>query len=97
MASARLGKSQAGSDKVSITRFVLTGGLASGIFFTLCWVGTFLPIGPATHMYLELFTAGPATSGPSMAQGFSWSVVFGAVAGGLIGLSYNLLGVLDRR
>lgn len=97
MASTMLEKSQAGNVKVRITRFALTGALASGFFFMLCWVGTFLPIGPATHMFLELFTAGSATSGPSMAQGFCWSVIFGAVAGGLIGLSYNLLGVLDRR
>lgn len=97
MASAPLGPSRAGNGKVSITRFALTGALASAVFFTLCWVGTLLPFGSATHMYLKLFTAGPVTSGPAMAQGFLWSVAFGAVAGGLIGISYNMLGVFERR
>lgn len=97
MASAPLGPSRPGNGKVSITRFVLTGALASAVFFTLCWVGTFLPVGSATHMYLQLFTAGPVTSGPAMAEGFCWSAVFGAVAGGLIAVTYNMLGVFERR
>ena len=97
MASETLSASSAGYGKVSVLRFMLTGAIASGIFFALCWAGAFLPIGPATHEYLRLFTNAPLASGLGFAQGLCWSVVFGAVAGGLIGFSYNLLGAFEQR
>lgn len=97
MASDSLSVARTGYGKVSVPRFVLTGAIAAGAFFALCWAGAFLPIGPATHVYLQLFTSAPITSGAAFAQGFCWSVVFGAVAGGLIGFTYNLLGAFERR
>ena len=97
MASESVGTSRADKGRIGIVRFMLTGAIASAVFFALCWVGAFLPIGPATHMYLELFTAAPVASAVALAQGLCWSAVFGAVAGGLISVTYNLLGAFDRR
>jgi hypothetical protein len=97
MASQSLSESGSGSGKIGVVRLALTGAIASAVFFALCWVGTFLPIGPATHMYLQLFTSAPLTSGAALVQGLCWSAAFGAIAGGLIGFTYNLFGALDRR
>ena len=83
--------------RVGVLRFALSGGTASGVFFILCWAGAFLPIGPATHMYLQLFTSAALTSSVALAQGLCWSITFGLVAGALIALSYNLLAPLDER
>jgi hypothetical protein len=81
--------------RVGVMRLALSGAIASGIFFLLCWLGAFLPVGPASHLYLQLFTSADPTTGLALAEGLSWSLVFGLVAGGLIALSYNLLARLD--
>ena len=83
--------------KASLLRSALAGAMASGVFFLLCWLGAFLPIGPATHMYLQLFTNAELTSALALGQGFCWSVIFGFVAGALIALCHNLLAVFDGR
>ena len=79
-----------------VLRLALTGALAAGIFYLVCWLGAFLPIGPATHMYLALFTSAEITSSLALVQGLCWSLVFGLIAGGLIAFIYNLLAPLDR-
>jgi hypothetical protein len=48
-------------------------------------------------MYISLFTISPAASGDALATGFAWSLVFGAIGGGLIAAVYNALGFLERR
>jgi len=85
------------SRKANVLRFALTGALASGIFYLLCWLGAFLPIGPATHMYLALFTSAEINSGLALIQGISWSLAFGFIAGSLIAFIYNRSAFLDRR
>lgn len=85
------------SGKANVFRFALTGALAAGVFYGLCWLGAFLPIGPATHMYLKLFTGADINSGLALAQGLCWSFAFGLIAGALIAFIYNLLAPLDRR
>ena len=85
------------SGKANVLRFALTGALAAGIFYVICWLGAFLPIGPATHMYLALFTSAEINSGLALVQGLCWSLGFGLIAGSLIAFIYNLLGSLDRR
>ena len=42
--------------RLGVLRLALTGALSAAIFYALCWVGAKLLIGPATHMYLRLFT-----------------------------------------
>lgn len=85
------------SNKAGVIRFAVTGALAATVFFVLCWVGVFLPIGPATHMYVELFTDAEMSSGLALLQGMCWSLAFGLIAGALIAFFYNLLAPLDER
>lgn len=85
------------SNKAGIARFALTGALAATVFFILCWLGVLLSIGPATHMYVELFTSAEMSSGLALLQGVCWSLAFGLIAGALIAFFYNLLAPLDGR
>ena len=84
------------SRNVSVPLFAATGAIAAAIFFALCWLAVYLPLDGPTHMYLQLFT--PAEAGPvaALAQGLCWSLVFGAVAGGLIAIVFNVLTYLTR-
>ena len=50
------------SRKANVLRAALTGALAAVIFYILCWLGALLPIGPAPHMYLNLFTNAASNS-----------------------------------
>lgn len=86
-----------GARRIGVFRLALTGGLASSAFFALCWAGAFLPIGPATHMYLRLFTAADISTARALIEGACWAAAFGLVAGALIAVIYNALGWLDRR
>ena len=85
------------SHKLGVLRLALTGALAAALFFVLCWAGAQLPIGPATHMYLNLFTNAELSSGLALVEGVCWSIAFGLIAGALIALIYNSLAFLDRR
>lgn len=81
----------------NVLRFALTGALAAGIFYVFCWLGASLPIGPATHTYIALFTSAEINSSLALVQGMCWSLGFGLIAGALIAFIYNLLAPLDRR
>ena len=83
--------------KIGVLRLSLTGGLASTAFFVLCWAGAFLPIGPATHMYLQLFTGADISTARALLEGACWAAAFGIIAGALVAAIYNALGRLDRR
>ena len=84
------------SGRANVLRVALTGAFAAGIFYVICWLGAFLPIGRAPHMYLALFTSAETTSALALAQGLCWSLAFGLIAGSLIAFIYNLLAPLDR-
>ena len=90
-------RAEINTSRVNVSRFAFTGALAAITFFILCWIGGFLPFGPATHMYVQLFTDAQPSSGLALLQGVCWSLVFGLVAGGLIAFYYNLLALLDAR
>jgi len=83
--------------RVSVLLFAGTGAIASAVFFGLCWLGAYLPFGSPTHMYLQLFTTAETSSALALGQGLCWSLIFGAVAGGLIALVHNALAYLTRR
>lgn len=85
------------SRKIGVTRVAVAGAISATAFFILCWVGALLPIGPASHMYLSLFTSEQTPSIVSLFQGICWSLAFGLIAGGLFALSYNALSGLERR
>ena len=80
----------------NIVRFALSGAVTAGAFFVLCWIGAQLPIGPATHAYLGLFTNAESTSGAALVHGTLWSLAFGLLAGALLALSYRATAFLDR-
>lgn len=83
--------------KLAVLWLAVAGSLVAGLFFVLCWLGALLPLGPATHMYLQLFTNAKTTSLSALAQGLCWSLLFGLIAGTLIAVVYNALGFLGRR
>lgn len=91
------GSTRDAGHRMAVLRVAGAGAIASAAFFALCWVGAFLPVGPATHMYLELFTDAPMSSSAALGEGLVWSLAFGFVAGTLFSLLYNALGALDRR
>lgn len=77
--------------QLNIVRVAIAAGTSAAIFFALCWAGTFLPIGPATHLYLRLFASADTASLGALAQGVGWSLAFGVIAGGLFAGIYNSL------
>lgn len=79
-----------------VVRFALTGALASAGFFLLCWLGTFVPFASPTHGYIGLFTNAEMNSVAALLEGGVWALAFGAVAGALLALTYNLTGFLER-
>lgn len=85
------------SRNIGVLRLALTGALAAAIFYGICWIGAQLPIGPAPHMYLRLFTNAEISSGLALIEGICWSIAFGLLAGALIAVIYNALAFLDRR
>jgi len=90
-------ETRAGSDKVGIIRFALTGALASITVFAICWLGAALGIKLVTHMYIGLFTDAEMSSGLALLQGACLAFLSGLVGGGLIAFFYNLLGWSDGR
>jgi hypothetical protein len=83
--------------RIGVVRLALTGAIVAGLFYALCWVGRLvLPVGPASRMYLQLFTGAELSSGIALVQGLCWSVVFGLLSGALIASVHNLLSGLER-
>lgn len=84
--------------KLGVRRLSLTVALAASLFYMLCWIGAKIPnVGPATHMYLQLFTDADLASSTALFVGVAWSIVGGLIAGGLIAAIYNALAFLDRQ
>lgn len=85
------------SHRIGAVRLAATGALFMGLFYILCWAGAALGIVPVTHMYLQLFSDAPMSSGAMLVEGTVWSVAFGLLAGALIAVIYNALGKMDSR
>ena len=83
--------------KIGVLRLALTGAIASGVFFAFCWVGTQIPVGTLSHMYIQLFTKADLNSTAALVEGFCWSIGFGLIGGALIAWAYNLLGALEHK
>ena len=83
--------------KLSVMRLVVTGGVTAALVFVLCWIGTFIPIASPTHAFIGLFTPKSMSSTAALLQGTLWSLLFGALSGGLLALVYNAFAGLDRR
>lgn len=82
--------------KLGIVRVAIAAAATTFAFYFVCWIGTLIPIGPATHMYLQLFTSAELTSTTALAVGLCWSLAFGLIAGSFFALFYNLFAGLDR-
>lgn len=82
---------------LSVTRLLASGGGTAAVAFILCWLGTYLPFGSPTHAYIPLFTNADIRSVQALAEGTLWSLLFGALVGGLFALVYNAMAFLDRR
>lgn len=83
--------------RLGVARVALTTAFAATAFLLLCWIGAAVGLGPATHMYIQLFSAAAVTSGAALLIGLCWSLVGGALAGALFAWIYNLLAALDPR
>ena len=82
---------------VSVARLAIAGGASAAVVFVLCWVGTFVPFSSPTHAYISLFTSAEISSGLALAQGFCWSLLFGALMGAVFALTYNATASIGRR
>ncbi len=82
--------------KLGVLRLAVTGALAAVVFYVLCWVGAVTFTGPASHMYLQLFTSGDTNSTAALVEGAIWSMAFGLIAGSLVAFFYNAFSFLDR-
>ena len=81
---------------IGVTRLIVAGGLTAVVAFALCWLGTFVPFSSPTHAYISLFTTAPVNSATALIEGAMWSLLFGALVGGLFAVIYNLTSGLDR-
>lgn len=97
MATVTNGPTGSRRQRLGLIRMALTGAISAAIFYLLCWIGAQLPIGPATHRYLRLFTDADLASPAALVEGLCWSLAFGLTAGALLALIYNALSVFDRR
>ena len=76
-------------DKVSPLRLAITGAITSALLLGLCWLGAVVWPTGASHMFVALFTFAPITSWLALGQGLCSAILFGALAGALLGWSYN--------
>ena len=83
--------------KLSVARAALTGSVALGVLYALCWLVVLVAGGAAGHMYLELLTSFETNPFMALLEGLVWSWVLGSLAGSLIALVYNALVALERR
>lgn len=83
--------------RLGVARVALATSLAATAFLLLCWVGARLGLGPATHIYIQLFSPADVSSALALIVGLCWSLVGGLVAGALFAWIYNLLAALDPR
>lgn len=89
-------KIEARSDRLGVGRLVAAAGLTSAAVFVLCWIGLFIPFSSPTHAYIGLFTAADPISAMALAEGTLWSLLFGALVGGLFALIYNATASFGR-
>lgn len=83
--------------RISVVRLAATGGVGAAAILILCWLGTFVPFSSPTHAYIGLFTLADVQSGTALVEGSLWSLLFGALSGAVIALTYNLFARLERR
>lgn len=88
---------EARGHRLDVRRLVAAGGLTAAAVFVLCWIGMFIPFSSPTHAYIGLFTTADARSALALAEGTAWSMLFGALVGGLFAIIYNATASIGRR
>jgi hypothetical protein len=83
--------------KLSAVRCGLTGAVVLAILFAVCWAAAAAGFINGSHMYVALFTIAPVASSAALVAGLCWSIVFGALTGCLIAITYNALAFVTRR
>ena len=81
--------------KLSIVRAALTGSMALGALYGLCWLVAMGAAEATGHMYLELITSFESNAFMALFEGLVWSWVRGSLAGSVLALIYNPL-ALER-
>lgn len=84
------------SRDISVRRLVVASGATAATVFILCWLGTFVPFSSPTHAYIGLFTIAGPSSVQALTEGTLWSLLFGALVGGVFALIYNATAALAR-
>jgi hypothetical protein len=87
---------QHSTSHIGVFRLAATVGVAAGVIFVLCWIGTFITFASPTHAYIGLFTTADTQSIQALVEGGAWSLLFGFLSGGLIAALFNLFAGLDR-
>ena len=82
--------------KISALRLALAGASTLSILFVLCWVGAVVWAGGLSHMFVAIFTAAPVNSWLALGQGVCSAIVFGALTGIILAISYNAFAIVDR-
>ena len=88
-ASIHSGQEDGRRHRLGVRRLVVATGLTAAAVFALCWIGLFVPFSGTTHAYVDLFTNADPKSSMALAEGALWSLLFGALVGGLFALIYN--------
>lgn len=83
--------------RIVVARLAVAGGLSAAAVLLLCWLGTLIPYSNPTHAYISLFTTAPVSSVTALVEGLGWSLLFGALAGGVFAVIYNLAGAFEPR
>lgn len=81
---------------INVVRLVVATAATAGVVFVLCWLGTFVPFSSPTHADISLFTNADVGSGKALAEGTCWSLLFGALVGGVFAVTYNATASLFR-
>lgn len=84
------------SRNLGVVRVLVAGGLTALAVFIVCWLGTFIPFSSPTHAYISLFTNADVGSVEALLAGSCWSLLFGALVGGLFAAIYNATASLSR-
>lgn len=88
---------QRSGSRIGVLRLAAATGAAAWLIFVLCWLGTFVAYSSPTHAYIGLFTSAETHSVAALADGGTWSLLFGLFSGGIVAALYNLFAGLDRR
>lgn len=84
------------SARLNVLRVAVATSIAATLFLLLCWIGARIGLGPASHMYVNLFTNADVASITALVVGLCWSLFGGALIGALYALIYNALASLER-